>query len=202
MSHYDTLGVKKDATQEEIKRAYRRRAQRAHPDKPGGSQEQFLAVKKGYEVLSSPERRAQYDKTGGDGSAIDQTPTEAMQELARLFLSAVENLDVDKHDLIKRCREKVRSFEVKRVSDAAVIRRGIDKLERTLKRLKRKKKGQDFIVAVVVNAIDKHRTALTELERVKERHRIMEELLDEYEYRFDEEPASSQLDAIIRQVLG
>lgn len=63
--HYSVLGVLRDATQEEIKRAYLESAQRLHPDKnvAAGETELFLDVQQAYEVLSNPARRSQYDAT-------------------------------------------------------------------------------------------------------------------------------------------
>jgi len=64
---YDQLGVPRGATADEIKRAYRRAARDHHPDL-GGDEEQFKAVTHAYEVLSDPQRRARYDRTGDDGT--------------------------------------------------------------------------------------------------------------------------------------
>jgi Ca-activated chloride channel family protein len=63
--HYAALGVLRDATQEEIKRAYIEAAQRFHPDKntAAGETEVFLDIQQAYEILSNPKRRAQYDAT-------------------------------------------------------------------------------------------------------------------------------------------
>ena len=63
--YYETLGVFRDATQEEIKKAYLDLARRLHPDKnqAPGETELFLDVQQAYEVLSDPARRAEYDAT-------------------------------------------------------------------------------------------------------------------------------------------
>ncbi len=63
--HYSLLGVLRDASPEEIKRAYYEAAQRLHPDKNklAGETEIFLEIQQAYEVLSNPKRRAQYDAT-------------------------------------------------------------------------------------------------------------------------------------------
>lgn len=65
MSHYETLGVSKDASKDEIKKAYRRLAMKLHPDK-GGDPEQFKKVSEAYEVLSDDSQRAQYDNPHED----------------------------------------------------------------------------------------------------------------------------------------
>ncbi|MBE0476201.1 MAG: molecular chaperone DnaJ [Coriobacteriia bacterium] len=61
--YYGILGVKKDASADEIKKAFRTLARRHHPD-TGGSEERFKEVNEAYEVLSDPEKRTQYDQFG------------------------------------------------------------------------------------------------------------------------------------------
>ena len=61
--YYEILGVSKDASQEEIKKAYRKLAHKHHPDK-GGDEEKFKKINKAYQVLSDEKKRAQYDKYG------------------------------------------------------------------------------------------------------------------------------------------
>ncbi len=63
--HYEILGILREASQEEIKRAYFDAAQRLHPDKnvAAGETEIFLEIQQSYEVLSNPKRRGMYDAT-------------------------------------------------------------------------------------------------------------------------------------------
>ncbi len=61
--YYEILGVKKDASAEDIKKAFRRLARKHHPD-TGGSEEKFKEINGAYEVLSDSEKRAQYDQYG------------------------------------------------------------------------------------------------------------------------------------------
>jgi molecular chaperone DnaJ len=62
--YYEILGVAKTATEDEIKKAYRRLAHKYHPDKSGGDSEKFKEVNEAYQVLSSKDKRAQYDRFG------------------------------------------------------------------------------------------------------------------------------------------
>src|SRR5581483_5732389 len=67
---YAVLGVSRTATDDEIKRAYRRLARESHPDAnpdDPGAEERFKEVQLAYEVLKDPERRARYDQFGVDG---------------------------------------------------------------------------------------------------------------------------------------
>ena len=66
--YYETLGVQKDASQEDIKRAYRALARKYHPDVSDeqNAEEKFKDVNAAYEVLSDPEKRSMYDRYGKD----------------------------------------------------------------------------------------------------------------------------------------
>ena len=63
MDPYKTLGVSKGASAATIKRSYRKKAMAAHPDR-GGDEKAFGEVRRAFAVLSDPEKRAYYDRTG------------------------------------------------------------------------------------------------------------------------------------------
>jgi curved DNA-binding protein len=64
--YYNTLGVAKQATADEIKRAYRKLASQHHPDK-GGDTKKFQEIEEAYRTLSDPDKRAQYDNPAPQG---------------------------------------------------------------------------------------------------------------------------------------
>ena len=90
--HYKTLGVDKKASQEDIKKAYRKLARKYHPDtnSDAGAEERFKAISEAYDVLGDPDKRKKYDRggsvfaggnpfggTGGGPAAARPRPTSA-----------------------------------------------------------------------------------------------------------------------------
>lgn len=66
-NYYDILGVSKDASQDELKKAFRKKAQEYHPDKPTGDEAKFKEINEAYSVLSDGQKRQQYDTYGSAG---------------------------------------------------------------------------------------------------------------------------------------
>merc|ERR1719187_1934860 len=65
--HYETLGITKDATQGQVKKAFRKLATKYHPDRPTGDEEKFKGIQSAYEILSDPDKRQVYDEYGDKG---------------------------------------------------------------------------------------------------------------------------------------
>lgn len=65
--YYEVLGVSKDASADEIKKAYRKAAVKHHPDKEGGDETKFKEINEAYEVLKDQQKRQRYDQFGHAG---------------------------------------------------------------------------------------------------------------------------------------
>jgi len=124
--YYDILGIKKTATKEEIKKAYRSLAHKYHPDRPGGSAERFKEVSQAYQILSDEEKRQQYDKFGrafdtGAGAGFpggawgwdfDFSGVEDASELEDIFNAFFEGLGIK-----QKRRTYVRGADLELVSE-------------------------------------------------------------------------------------
>jgi len=64
--YYKILGIPKDASQDEIKKAFRKLAHKYHPDKQGGDEAKFKEVNEAYQVVGDEEKRKKYDQFGSD----------------------------------------------------------------------------------------------------------------------------------------
>ncbi len=102
--YYKTLGVQKGASDEDIKKAYRKLAHQYHPDKPGGDEAKFKEINEAYQVLSNKEKRAQYDQfgqvfEGGAGPQGGWNPFEGAQGFGGF--GANGGFDVDLGDIFE-----------------------------------------------------------------------------------------------------
>lgn len=70
-NYYDLLGVPRDATDRQIKKAFRKLAMKYHPDKnkEKGAEEKFREIAQAYEVLSDPDKRKRYDRFGDESES-------------------------------------------------------------------------------------------------------------------------------------
>lgn len=80
--YYEVLGVSKEASIEEIKKAYKSKAKEYHPDK-GGDEEMFKEVSEAYEHLSDPDKKAKYDMFGHRGNGRSQHYGFSTQRMVR-----------------------------------------------------------------------------------------------------------------------
>src|ERR1700680_1899366 len=80
--YYAILGVKSDASADDIKKAYRKLAQKHHPDvsKEPGAEEKFKEIAEAYQTLKDPEKRAAYDQLGKLGAGQDFRPPPDWQQ--------------------------------------------------------------------------------------------------------------------------
>jgi len=132
MDYYELLGVEKDANPEEIKREYRNKSKKLHPD-AGGDPEEFARLNEAYTVLSDEDKRAFYDKTGKNPKGSIDIYEEAKSFLLQLFEGMAEDTGIHNgtdmlDEMYKQCRSRVEF----RKKDIRFVNRTKDEYERKL----------------------------------------------------------------------
>jgi DnaJ-class molecular chaperone len=84
INHYQTLGVNRDASPDQIKRAYRKLASQHHPDK-GGDKGRFQEIQSAYDTLGNPQRRAEYDNPRSQSPGFQGGPGFDFQTIFDVF---------------------------------------------------------------------------------------------------------------------
>lgn len=183
---YDILGVSSDASQEEIKKAYRKRARETHPDANGGKDGDFAKVSEAYEILSDPEKRKEYDRTGDSKGAGKPENREAKvrQRVTQVFTGIIEEANPDTIDIIemmlKVFGDKIREAE----REKSRTQKKIDKYNKVKENLLGPQDG--FLWTVLDKSLDDLNGYYRDVEDDK---LLMEEARDfVQEYRYVPEP--------------
>lgn len=178
MDYYQVLGIERNATKEQIKRAYLLKAKECHPDK-GGDADQFQKIQKAYEVLYGETSRYFYDTTGSEISKDDIEY--ANNQLSSLIIEVIElNNDSMIVDYFKEMR---RVLDRKKIQYQSAILQNMAterKLSKGLSRIKPKGKNITLINAVK-NRIEMVQNSQKEAERQIAILRMMRSIVDEYE---------------------
>lgn len=132
---YTILGVPRTANAAEVKRAYRKRAKKAHPDRVGGSKEAMQEINKAYALLEDPKKRAAYDA----GEDPDR-PAQSIPEQAKgLLVSAMESVYAqvkESDNMADALRRTLAAAILGQTQELAKAERAAKKAERVLAKLR------------------------------------------------------------------
>jgi curved DNA-binding protein CbpA len=173
---YETLGVDPTADAETIKKAYKRKAHKAHPDK-GGTKEEFHAVQRAFSILSDEDKRKTYDETGNEQQQFTNEEL-AYQQLSELMLALIDNADTDSNSLVDMMKSVTLDVIAKKEAEIKLLRKKISWRNKTIKRLKRKDNGDNILARMLKNA--KCEKQIKELEASKDIAQLMIKLVDGY----------------------
>ena len=189
---YDSLGVDKNSSADEIKKAYRKKASENHPDK-GGDNEKMTEITKAYSVLGNEKKRERYDATGQEQEEpFDRRFQEFIQ---RFLLNLIETKNVDSTDLIKELKKlaDVNIQGTKNAKKECLARK--KRFEKVLMRLEAK--GENRIAGIIQMNVDNCKKEEGAYDDHLEFMGKVLECLDGYEYNYDTAKADENLGQFI-----
>lgn len=177
MTHYETLGVDRDADADTIKAAWRRKASAAHPDRKGGSKAAMQAVQEAYDCLSDAEKRAAYD--AGEAVLSEAAAQEAAADLLRGMFS----------DCIRdRVLNVPTAVAIRLAADLAALEHDLKRMPRARKNLQRwrnrigrKTAGENLFDAVLADKLREVDEAIHQTKQICDWNRRAAKMLAEYE---------------------
>lgn len=201
---YATLGVPKDATKEQIKKAYRKRSLETHPDKHGGDKgkaEEFMALTRYYKILSDDEARKRYDagedpeSIAKDGESIEE---QAIKAVVQLFMAVIDGEDEKTTNVFKAMHQSIDAKTTQYMEERNRSEQRIKKAEEALARIICKPKAPNIFEASLNQQILMFKQNVANCERNIEIGKAAKKIIDNYAYRVDpktEDPFGIPYDA-------
>lgn len=186
MDPYDELGVARDATPEDIKRAFRKKAHATHPDRAGGDVGAFQRARAAYDCLKDPEARAEYDTAGQmPGSPEASFAAHVRAEMQTLFLAALKQ--AGKHgDPLARAMGQIRQ-QMQGLPDARrASERRIAECEDIRARITKRSPGRNVLAEAVDAEINGIRAEIAHIDEAEALGKALLEQLDDYAYEAPE----------------
>jgi len=189
MNLYEKLKVKKDATAEEIKKAYRKSAKENHPDKKGDPDE-MQAINRAYAVLKDPDKRDRYDKYGDDGSTTNHDENSQITSIiCELTLSLLRADPVNIQQSLKNVSQE---WERNYLSGKRSCERDINDMENFKHRIL-KSPENNIVGGFIDSNIDQIKRKLRDIEKDYEiRKKALKILTEQYVYKEKENPMDPQ----------
>lgn len=189
MNYYETLGIDKKSTQETIKKAYKTKAGKLHPDK-GGNHNDFVKLNEAYSVLSDKKKRKHYDEHGSydaNQPTIEQAADAHLNALFEAFvdkLASLPNFDLSINIVHKmECHIKDNIIELERKKDHIIKHNR--KFRKIQKRLISKNKGENSFSNILKN---KRMNGIHEFQSIKIQINLFNLMLEKLEnYEFETE---------------
>ena len=187
---YETLGVAKNASPDEIKKAFRKLAKSAHPD-AGGKEEKFKEVSRAYAVLMKPDARDKYDRTGVIDDGVDKTEELALAIIRDLLDQAMEksiddpNLNVV---LVMRASMVHRIGEIQQ--QLATMRNDVVKLTKFAERFQRKK-GNNLLRDLGVQRVQNFEATIASGEAAIVTIKAAQVIMKDYDFEMPPPPATT-----------
>lgn len=187
MNLYEILGVPKDATRSEIKKAYYNKSKDQHPDK-GGDAEEFKVLVRAYNILFDEEKRKRYD----DGETVDNIGKTMKSEyeqsldiVLQIFFQCIAQADPEKQDVFKMMKDSMGHAIGQIKAKISAENQMIARIENVVKRIKTDNPENIFMMSANAQ-IAGHNHTIKALNEEMNRGIKALKLMEQYSYDFQE----------------
>lgn len=184
-SYYDILGVEKDASQDEIKIAYKERVKESHPDH-GGSSEDFIKITEAYETLKDEDKRKEYDEHGEmkGTRTISDVAISVVQTYFKKFLGSGDG--ILKIDVLVEIRKLLSIDEKRNIVKRKRVKNQLKLFEKIQGKIERKG-NLTFspIEDLLSDEVESCKDGLKQTNYQSLVHEVIIQILDDYTYAFD-----------------
>lgn len=193
---YETLGVAKDATKDQIKKAYRKKMKDAHPDREDGDHATAVALNKAWDTLGDDEKRKRFDETGSAGPQEPTIEDKARMSLAKAFDELLgDEIEWAAHeDPLARLKKGIKEALVQYEVEIKMLDSYIEKLNRKVKRVKLKAgtpESMDLWEHMAKEREGRYTKKKAALAEIIEITKLAQQMLADYEAEIAEKPPAS-----------
>ena len=189
---YEELEVSKEFTEKELKSQFRKLAKKHHPDLKKGTSDKFRDLKKAYNILSDPEKRAYYDETGMvfDDMQVNKIKTNAKENLFNLIKQIIYNPNIMNHfenmDLIGIINKAINDNKNMLTQNIRKVSKEYETAKKIVLKLKHKGGENDFIKEMINNSIKEKEEVIKGMSSNIKIFDLMLEMINEYDYDFEQ----------------
>jgi len=188
---YNTLNVKENATEEEIKKAYRKKATEQHPD-IGGDEEEFKKSAEAYAIIGNPKKRKQFDETGSTDTEDPLANIHA--EVSEMFFNVIERNKgkIQYVNIIKEMIDIVTNA-ISLAKDELINRdSSISNTEKLLSRITRDDDSENFFDNIIKGRIKHMEYEKLQISNQIEKFNTMIDLIEVYHCSQEQKPERRQ----------
>jgi len=183
---YEVLGVPRDSSTETIKKAWRKKAAKSHPDK-GGSGGDMASLNWAYALLSNEKARAYYDATGLEQNLREESElAEALARLIDMLIDQIENVAFT--DVVESAKEAVRRTMTVTALQRTAVEQAIKKKREAYSRVVDPREGPSNVSGVLASMLSRMEAQVSSFNADMQRGERMLEALAMMSYRVDERP--------------
>jgi len=183
---YKTLDIDKKATKDEIKKAFKQKARKLHPDVNNGDDKEFKEINAAYQLLNNPEKKALYDSTGFHEEIKFDLDAQAQFCFTQVAMMLLDKIDLINTNWIEKTKHTISLSIKNRNNTIAECERKKDKWNKVIKRVVFKGKGDNLLINQLENKILEVDTNIkTEKERITVEKKALE-IAIEYDFKEDE----------------